>query len=241
MITTVIFDLDDTLYDEIDYCQSGFSAVAEFLSTITPEDISEKRLFDAMWSQFMGGNHTQTFNTALSQLHIDYDNGLIRRLIRLYRQHMPALSLPPESRQVLDQLRSEFKLGMLTDGFLPAQKLKVQALGIDTYFEHIIYTEQLGRAFWKPSPVGFKKLMAFFDTPAQSMVYIGDNVVKDFIAPNQLGFTSIQLQRSNRIHTHTPANNRAQAAHTIETLSELPKLLAQLNKSCSQPVAPNDV
>jgi FMN phosphatase YigB (HAD superfamily) len=33
MITTVIFDLDDTLYDEIDYCKSGFMAVAEFLTS----------------------------------------------------------------------------------------------------------------------------------------------------------------------------------------------------------------
>jgi len=32
MITTVIFDLDDTLYDEIDYCRSGFASVAEFLA-----------------------------------------------------------------------------------------------------------------------------------------------------------------------------------------------------------------
>jgi FMN phosphatase YigB (HAD superfamily) len=27
MITMVIFDLDDTLYDEIKYCKSGFKAV----------------------------------------------------------------------------------------------------------------------------------------------------------------------------------------------------------------------
>ena len=32
MITTVVFDLDDTLYDEIEYIKSGFTAVAEFLA-----------------------------------------------------------------------------------------------------------------------------------------------------------------------------------------------------------------
>jgi len=32
MITTVVFDLDDTLYDEIEYCKSGFAVVAEFLA-----------------------------------------------------------------------------------------------------------------------------------------------------------------------------------------------------------------
>ena len=32
MLTTGAFDLDDTLYDEIEYCKSGFRAVAEFLA-----------------------------------------------------------------------------------------------------------------------------------------------------------------------------------------------------------------
>jgi len=32
MITTVIFDLDDTLYDEVEYRRSGFASVAEFLA-----------------------------------------------------------------------------------------------------------------------------------------------------------------------------------------------------------------
>lgn len=236
MITTVIFDLDDTLYDEIDYCSSGFAAVAAFLSTITPDRITEKTLFDALWGQFQAGNHTRTFNAALSHLRIDYDTPLIRRLTRLYRQHMPNITLSRESRAVLEQLSTEFKLGLLSDGFLPAQKLKVQALGIGRYFQRILYTEQLGRAFWKPSPVGFRQLIAFFDTSAQSMAYVGDNVVKDFIAPNQLGFTSIQLLRPNRIHTHAPAHDRARATHTIESLSELPTLLAQLNQSCPHPV-----
>ena len=32
MIKAVVFDLDDTLYDEIDYCRSGFAAVADSLA-----------------------------------------------------------------------------------------------------------------------------------------------------------------------------------------------------------------
>jgi len=34
MITTVVFDLDDTLYDELDYCRSGFRAVAESVADL---------------------------------------------------------------------------------------------------------------------------------------------------------------------------------------------------------------
>jgi FMN phosphatase YigB (HAD superfamily) len=34
MITTVVFDLDDTLYDELDYCRSGFRAVAASIADL---------------------------------------------------------------------------------------------------------------------------------------------------------------------------------------------------------------
>jgi FMN phosphatase YigB (HAD superfamily) len=34
MIKTVVFDLDDTLYDELDYCKSGFMAIAESVADL---------------------------------------------------------------------------------------------------------------------------------------------------------------------------------------------------------------
>ena len=56
MITTVVFDLDDTLYDEIEYCKSGFAAVAEFLADWPEAPSAEtRRIFDALWEQFTAG------------------------------------------------------------------------------------------------------------------------------------------------------------------------------------------
>jgi FMN phosphatase YigB (HAD superfamily) len=34
MITTVVFDLDNTLYGELDCCRSGFGAVAESIADL---------------------------------------------------------------------------------------------------------------------------------------------------------------------------------------------------------------
>jgi len=67
MITTVIFDLDDTLYDEIDYCRSGFRAVAQFFAEL-PSTPAAERMFDSLWGQFTAGNRTKTFNVALREL-----------------------------------------------------------------------------------------------------------------------------------------------------------------------------
>jgi putative hydrolase of the HAD superfamily len=227
MITTVVFDLDDTLYDEIEYCKSGFRAVAEFLAN-PPDAPPAERIFDTLWKQFTAGNRTKTFNAALDELNISYDDKRIGELVNTYRSHIPRIKLPQDSRDVLCELRAKYTLALLTDGFLPGQKLKVQSLGVEKYFKFIVYTEQLGREFWKPSPAGFEKIMQDSEARPENIVYIADNEKKDFIAPNKLGFLTIQLIRSARIHTLISAESGAKAQFVIHKISQLPALLDEL-------------
>jgi len=234
MITTVVFDLDDTLYDEVDYCRSGFGAAAEFLAqplwqgaglASLPEAPSAERIFDCLWRQFTSGNRTKTFDAALDELGTPYDDKLIGELIKVYRNHIPKITLPADSRDVLCRLSGKYTLALLTDGFLPAQQLKVQALGLEKYFKSIIYTEQLGREFWKPSTAGFEKLMETLNSKPENMTYIADNEKKDFIAPNKLGFLTIQIIRPARIHTESSEEPNAMARCVIHKISELQGLL----------------
>ncbi len=226
MITTVVFDLDDTLYDEIEYCKSGFTAVAEFLANRLNSPQTEQ-IYNIIWKQFSTGNRTKTFNAALDELKISYNDKLIVEMVDVYRNHIPDIKLPQDSREVLTQLSKKYTLGLLTDGFLPAQKLKVQALGIEKYFKSIIYTEELGRNCWKPSPAGFIKIMNNLDTKPENTVYIADNEKKDFIAPNRLGILTIQLIRPARIHTLAGGESDASARQILDQISRLPTLLEE--------------
>lgn len=227
MITTVVFDLDDTLYDERDYCKSGLRAVAESVADL-PDAPSAKRVFDRLWKQFTAGNRTKTFDAALDDLGINYDDQIIQKLIKTYHSHKPKIKLPADSANVLRQLIRKYTLALLTDGFLPAQQLKVQALKIENYFKCIIYTEQLGRKCWKPSPVGFEKLMQALNAKPQAIAYVADNQMKDFIAPNRLGFLTIQITRPARIHTESSDKVGAAAQHIIREFTQLPAILEQL-------------
>ncbi len=248
MITTVVFDLDDTLYDEIEYCKSGFAVVAEFLANrpeSRPSSMGKgeappaERIFAVLWEQFTAGNRTKTFNAALDELGIGYDDELIGELIEVYRNHKPKITLPQDSRDALCELSTKYTLALLTDGFLPGQQFKVRALGIEKYFKSIVYTEQLGRECWKPSPAGFEKIMQALKVEAENMVYIADNEKKDFIAPNKLGFSTIQLIRPARIHRAVseepesaaplrPGPSPGRAQHTISEISQLSGLLEKL-------------
>lgn len=231
MVEIVIFDLDDTLYDEVDYCRSGFKAVAHFLDAILGRGKSNP-LFEAIWQAFEAGNRTTAFNEALTGLGIPCDAALVRSLVRVYRSHKPNLRLPRNSGHVLNTLQSDYRLALLTDGFLPAQKLKVQALKLDSRFEAILYTENLGRASWKPSPTGFERLLAHMHTPPNQAVYVGDNADKDFLAPNRLGMVSIQVCRAHALHAAPARDVQGAAQYRLEKLEALPGLLQSL---CSAP------
>jgi len=229
MITTIVFDLDDTLYDEIDYCRSGFAAVAKSLASLPGLPASaEATIFTTFWQEFTSGNRDKIFNVALEKLGLPLSQDTVEKLVELYRLHKPALTLPPSSKAVLDILHKKYTLALLTDGYLPAQELKVEALGIKKYFTFIVYTEALGRQFWKPSPVGFQHILSKLNAKPENCVYIGDNELKDFIAPNQLGLATIKLIRPNGIHRERGTHPLAPANHTITDLADLPKLLESL-------------
>jgi putative hydrolase of the HAD superfamily len=227
MITTVVFDLDDTLYDEIEYCKSGFRAVAAHLSEMQ-QNRSNEQIYNILWVIFQAGNRTKTFDAALEKLKIPYDGKIIGELINIYRNHKPDISLPPDSREVLDTLKKQYTLALLTDGFLPAQQLKVQALGITNYFKCIIYTEELGREYWKPSPAGFEKLLEILQSAPEQTIYVADNEKKDFIAPNKLKLDTVRIIRPLSLHKYESDKPEEKARHIIHEINRLPDLLEGL-------------
>ncbi|WP_318753436.1 HAD-IA family hydrolase [Globicatella sp. PHS-GS-PNBC-21-1553] len=53
-------------------------------------------------------------------------------------------------------------------------------LNLEKYFDKIIVTDELGRAYWKPHPKSFEIMKAHFGVNYNEMVYVGDNPQKDF-------------------------------------------------------------
>jgi putative hydrolase of the HAD superfamily len=224
LLNALIFDLDDTLYDEVDYCRSGFRAVAEHIAGSRP-GLAGEAVFDVLWGEFLSGNRRNTFDTALSNLGVPVTQTLLEELVLFYRSHRPQISLPAESRGVLEKLSSGYGMALVTDGFMPAQRLKVESLGLDTHFRHIIYTEEMGREHWKPAPTGFLKALKLLDAEPFEVVCIGDNERKDFIAPNRMGAHTVQVLRPLRLHTSPGESPDAAAKTRINSLGELPPFL----------------
>jgi putative hydrolase of the HAD superfamily len=222
-IGVIVFDLDDTLFPECQYVQSGFRAVSAYLHE---KGIVGQDVFPAMWDRFNAGGHSLVFNSVLEEHGIVPEKKLIDALVTVYRMHRPQLSLYPDARTVLAYFHGRKPLALLSDGYLQTQTAKLDALGIEHYFSAIVLTDQLGRDCWKPSPAGFEKIMQTLGSDPAGYVYIGDNPRKDFAAPRQLGWQSIHVRRPHGVYTRDDApNDDCEADFEVEDLYQAARLL----------------
>ena len=219
----IVFDLDDTLYPEADFVRSGFQAVDLVLQS---RGISGFHLHAN--TLFQEGLRGKIFDAALVKLGAPATPELIGELVNIYRSHLPRLTLFPDARWALDYFGQHSKIALLTDGFAAVQRNKVQGLGLGNTFAAFIYTDELGRDAWKPSPTPFLKIAAMLEMQdtMESLVYVADNPTKDFIAPNQLGWTTVRVRRSGGEYSALEPRDASHAPrHEISSLEELPGVL----------------
>jgi len=222
-VAAVVFDLDDTLFLERDYVRSGYRAVAETLSD-EPERAAEIAAW--MWQRFCRGDSGGAFDAAGEHFGLGLSPEKIAQLVHAYRRHRPAIAPVAEAVAVLDALAGRVRLGLLSDGFLPAQQLKLDAIGLADRFEEVLFTESMGRECWKPSPAGFENLAARLTTPHAACAYVGDNPAKDFVAPNALGWLTVQWRREGQVHAAKAAPPGGRARHVVRSGEELLAVLA---------------
>ena len=204
----VVFDLDDTLYKEIDFVHSGFRHLCQAL----PHDCRSDAYAHMMqWHQQEGVN---TFQKALQQYPFEQS---LNELIMAYREHSPNISLDVGISRLLDTLKQHSQsVALVTDGRSTTQRAKIRALGLRDYFDVVVVSEELGSE--KPDPNNFRTVEKALGS--SSYLYIGDNTNKDFLGPNKLGWLTVCLL-DDGTHTHKQqftANDLYLPDLTIDTL-----------------------
>lgn len=217
-VRAVVFDLDDTLYPERDYVRSGYGAVAEHLRRrLGRQDPFE----DWLWRRFRSGRSGGAFDALNEHFALGLSDADIADLVNVYRRHRPAIQPRPGAVEVLAGLRQRCPLGLLSDGYLPAQRLKLEALGLAGLFRAVVFTEEMGRECWKPSAAGYEAVRAQLGVPNEACAYVADNPAKDFLAPNRLGWRTVRLLCEGQVHADEPAPEGGAAGITIGRLADL--------------------
>ncbi len=215
MRRVVVFDLDDTLFPEWQYVLSGFRAVDEWLQ----KNLERTGFYEKAKAQFDVGARGNIFDIVLKEL--GEDSQLVGKLVEVYRQHRPTLSLYDDARWAIDHFQRCGPLGLISDGYLVAQQNKFDALKIREHFQAVVFSDCYGRECWKPSPVPYQKIMELIPGVAGDYVYVADNPKKDFIAPRQLGWGTIQIDRPEGVYHGVEVAPELRAEVVITSLIEL--------------------
>lgn len=220
-IEVLVFDLDDTLFPEREFVRSGFQAVGNWIS----DKYSVVDFFEVAWQLFIAGKRGKIFNLTLEKLGVKYETSMIQDLLQIYREHKPNISLHEDAKWAINYFKKEHKLGLITDGYLMTQQNKVEALGIESNFEIIVYSDFYGRDSWKPSPVAYLKVMEATKYQGANCLYIGDNPSKDFVTAKKLDWTTVQICREVGEYSDVISEDSYQAKFKIKSLLELKSIL----------------
>lgn len=186
----IVFDLDDTLYKEIDYLKSAYHEIADWFR--------DHYGIYALWSEML--RYYREKKDVFQEVIDFYKRPVDKKfLMDMYHAHLPNIQLDNDTRFVLDYLKNNmgYEIAIITDGRSLTQRNKAKALGLYQYLGDeldMLVSEEHG--YEKPDKYAYEMVEAFF--PQCEYVYVGDNPEKDFLAPNKLGWNTICLLDDGR-------------------------------------------
>jgi putative hydrolase of the HAD superfamily len=112
----IVFDLDDTLYNEVDFVKSGFKEISKYLD--------DEKYYDFMINEFYQNGSGKVFNKLIDSFDLDIS---LEKLIEVYRFHKPKISLDKDSKELLD-FAKDYNTALISDGHYIMQENKFYAL-----------------------------------------------------------------------------------------------------------------
>ena len=196
-IKAILFDLDDTLYDQKQHLIPAFMKVSEYLENKLgiSKDYAFKTILDILNQE--GSASGRIFDMLLYKIGFTPDKSLIHDLIRVFYSYKPETLVPfDDVVKVLSELKMKgYKLGIITDGFPELQKAKIKALNLEKFLDVVVVSDEYGRSYRKPNVFPYLLALQKIGVDSLESVYVGDNPLKDFYGANKLGMVTIRIKR----------------------------------------------
>ena len=227
MITTIFFDLDDTILD-FKACekQALSKALDTFAFVYTDEDISDySRINDMTWKKFERGEISrdrlkiERFEVFLSRFDKMVDASLFADK---YMEKLSETSAMIDgARETLEILSEKYRLYAVTNGYERTQRGRIAASGVGKYFRDVFISETVGVA--KPKKEYFDYCASHVPNFVLSeTVLVGDSPTSDIAGGRAYGLYTI------RFNPFGLPSEEVEAHADVSSLRELPTLLSRL-------------
>lgn len=221
----VIFDLDDTLYKEVDFVMSAYMHIDRLL--VADYGTTPGMAYEILGEAFSNGvNPFDTLNDHLNRIGVEVPDA-INWMLTEYRNHIPLIKLNKETIEMLEHTMSRgVPMFIITDGRSITQRNKIRALHLYDYipWNNIFISEEMGCE--KTNPAAFKEIQRRYPSSPDNKVeyvFVGDNPAKDFLVANTHGALSVLLlDDGSNIHPQDiKVDGKHQAKFFIKRFKEL--------------------
>jgi YjjG family noncanonical pyrimidine nucleotidase len=219
-IKHIFFDLDHTLWDFEKNSELTFRMVLQkhkidvdfdkFIKFYIPINAKYWEMFrkdEISQNQLRHGRLKETFDLIGYQI----NNELIDLISDDYIDNLPKFNhLFEGTIEILDYLKINYHLHIITNGFEEVQNHKINNSGIATYFQTITNSEKSGAK--KPNPIIFNHALELAKATKQNSVMIGDCIEADVKGALDFGMSAIYFNEHQKI----VSSDFVQISHLLE-------------------------
>lgn len=201
----LLFDLDDTLFNhsycykqairDIVKCHNGLGHVDEesFISTFL-------KINQELWKDFQSNKISfrelslKRLRMTFNQFSVNAGKEEIETINEIYHGNYLKNIVPVlQIKQLIEQIKGSFKVGIVTNGTSYNAYKKVQRLELNNIFndEQIIVSEEIG--YSKPQPQIFRHALERFRISPERTLFIGDNYYTDMCGANRAGMDTLWI------------------------------------------------
>lgn len=210
-ITTLFFDLDDTLYPN----QTGlWQAIRDRMGRY----MIEKLGMPAELVPEIRREYYQTYGTTLRglQIHHQVDSDEYLRFVHDLRLE-DYIDPDPSLRHLIDQLPQ--RKFIFTNADVNHARRVMGILGVEDIFDGIIDIRAIEFAC-KPEPLAYYRALALAGNPAPGDCVMMDDSVDNLATARKIGFTTVLVGRDG-----TPND---EVTYSIRSIGELPRVMPEL-------------
>lgn len=138
---------------------------------------------EAIWNEFLMNEGIK------SSLHRGQQAKVIAHIYRGVSRNR--LQLYPAVKPVLNELRMNYRLGLISDAQSCYALPEIQAVGLENYFESIVISSHYG--FRKPDSRLFQKTLDNMQLTSSEVIWVGNDMFRDIYGAQALGIKNIYI------------------------------------------------
>jgi len=223
----LFFDLDHTLWDFDRNSKLAYGHIFETEKIDLSLDVFIEKyepLNLEFWRRFRESEISkeqlryQRLKASFDACNYEISDPMIHKMADLYLDYLPRYNhLFPNCLEVLDLLKKDYQLHLITNGFDVVQGHKVKNSGLQGYFPYMLTAETAGTK--KPDTKIFERALSDTGATSSNSVMIGDSYEADIQGAKNAGWRTIWF--------HTTQQPIPEGEIVVHDLAELYSLLSR--------------